>query len=131
MGDDFLYKEESYKINGACFEVYKNLGGDFKEIMINKALAQELHNRGLTIENQKRINIFYKGKKVGVYIPDIIVNGVIIVELKAKPFLTPSDERQFWHYFKATEYKLGFLVNFGSRKLEIKRRVYDKARPSH
>ncbi len=63
MVDDFLFEKESYEINGACFEVYNNLGGDFKEVMINKALVQELRARGLSVENQKRISIFYKGKR--------------------------------------------------------------------
>lgn len=131
MEDKLIYSNESYKIRGACFEVYKNLGGDFKEKIINKALVKELIICGFSVENQKRINIFYKGEKVGTYIPDIIVDEKIVLELKAKPFITQSDERQFWRYFKATDYKLGFLINFGTKRLEIKRRIYDKARNLH
>ena len=51
-----------------------------------------------------------------------------MIELKSKQFLTKEDERQFWLYLKATDYKVGFLINFGSKELEFKRRVYDKAR---
>jgi GxxExxY protein len=58
----------------------------------------------------------------------IIVNGIILVELKRKPFLTKQDGQQFWYYLKATPYKLGYLINFGDKGLEIKRRIYDKAR---
>jgi GxxExxY protein len=79
------------------------------------------------VEDQKRINIYYNGQKVGTYVPDKVVNNQIIIELKSKPFLTPGDIKQFWRYLKGTNFKLGFLVNFGN-KLEIKRVVYDTAR---
>jgi GxxExxY protein len=65
---------------------------------------------------------------VGTYQPDMIVNGVVLIELKAKPFITKEDERQFWYYLKGSNFRLGFLINFGPKKLEIKRRVYDKKR---
>ena len=77
--------------------------------------------------DQKRINIYYEGQKVGTYIPDKIVNYDIIIELKSKPFVTQGDVKQSWPYLKGTSYKLGFLINFGN-KLEIKRVVYDTAR---
>ena len=59
--------------------------------------------------------------------PDKVVNNLIIIELKSKPVINEGDVKQFWHYLKGTDYKLGFLVNFGN-KLEIKRVVYDTAR---
>lgn len=122
-----LYSEESYKIRGACFKVWKEFGGAFKESIVDKALTIELEEKGFKVEEQKRINIYYHGEKVGTYVPDKVVNEIIIIELKSKPFLTNGDIKQFWHYLKGTEYKLGFLINFGS-KLEIKRVVYDSAR---
>ncbi len=130
-GEKLLYEDSSYKIRGACFELYKKFGGAFKESVINKALVTELEIRRLQVEIQKRIDIFYKGKKVGVYVPDIIINNEILIELKVKPFLTKEDEKQFWYYLRGSKYKLGFLINFGSNNLQIKRRVYDKARKSY
>ncbi|MCK5475337.1 MAG: GxxExxY protein [Candidatus Pacebacteria bacterium] len=127
-GENLLYEKESYSIRGACFDLYKKFGGAFKEIIINKALVSELKHKGLNIENQKRINIMHRGEKIGTYIPDIIVDEKILIELKVKPFITKEDDKQFWRYLKASNYKLGFLINFGSKKLEIKRRIYDKAR---
>lgn len=127
-GEDLLYEKESYLLRGACFVVYKNFGVAFKEKVIHNALAAELKQRGLTVETQKRIDIIYKDQRVGVYIPDIVVNGQIIMELKAKPFLSKEDDRQFWYYLRGSQYKLGFLINFGSQHLQIKRRVYDRAR---
>jgi GxxExxY protein len=125
-----LYKDISFQIRGACFWVWKEFGSAFKESIIDKALTHELLRRGLEVNDQKTINVFYQGKKVGIYRPDKIINGVIIIELKAKPYLTKQDVKQFWQYLKATDYKVGFLINFGE-KLEIKRVVYDYARHKH
>lgn len=126
--NDFLYEEESYKIRGACFDVYKVFGGAFKENIVDKSLTIAIEKQGLKVDDQKRINIYFEGKKVGVYIPDKIINQSILLELKAKPYLTKQDIDQFWKYLKGSEYRLGFLVNFAPDKLEIKRIVYDKAR---
>lgn len=122
-----LYEKESYEIRGACFWVWKEFGSAFKESINEKALVEEFIKRGLKFDRQKRIDIYYNGKKVGTYIPDMIIENKIIVELKSKPVLTKQDIKQFWHYLKGTPFKLGFLINFGN-KLEIKRVVYDSAR---
>lgn len=75
-----------------------------------------------------KYDVIYKNEKAGIYRPDFIVSDTIIVELKVKPFLAREDERQFWYYLKGSNCKLGFLVNFGSKQLEIQRRIYEKAR---
>jgi len=123
-----LYEKESYEIRGACFWIWKEFGSAFKESIVDNALAEELRRRGLKVEKQKRIDIFYRGRKVGTYVVDQIVNDSILIEIKAKQFLTKEDEKQFWHYLKSSNYKLGFLINFGTKGLEIKRRIYEKAR---
>jgi GxxExxY protein len=87
-----------------------------------------LANKGLEVENQKRIGIYYKGEKIGSYVPDFIINGVVLVEVKCKPYLVKEDLRQFWLYLKGSDYSVGLLVNFGSEKLDIRRRVYDRSR---
>lgn len=125
--EDFLYEKESYQIRGACFDVYKAFGGAFKEKIVDRSLTKALEKRDLKVENQKRIDIYFEGEKVGLYIPDKVVNQSIILEIKAKPYLTKQDIDQFWKYLKGSQYKLGFLINFG-HKLEIKRTVYDKVR---
>ena len=96
--------------------------------MVDRALSLALENEGLKVENQKCINIYYDNVKIGTYTPDKIINDSILIEVKCKPCLIKEDERQFWLYLKGSEYKLGLLINFGSEKLEIKRRIYDKAR---
>lgn len=126
--DKFLYKKESFDVIDACQEVWKQFGGSFKETIVDKALEVCLKDKGYKIENQKRIEIYFKNEKVGVYIPDKIVNEIILLELKCKPFIAREDEKQFWHYLKASPYKVGFLINFSPKKLEFRRRVYDLAR---
>lgn len=125
---DFLYESESFLLRKACFSVWNKLGSAFKESAVDKALTLELQKLGLKVEDQKRIEIKYDGEKIGVYIPDKIVNGIISFELKRKSFLTKQDRYNFWNYLRGSSYRLGFLVNFGDEKLEIKRVVYDKAR---
>ena len=128
MADDFLYEDITYKIRGACFEVYKKFGGAFKEKVVDNALTIALEKNGLKVCNQVKIDIYFDDKKVGTYIPDKIINDCIVLEIKCKPFLTQEDRRQFWLYLKGSQYKLGLLINFGTKKLEIEGRVYDKAR---
>lgn len=125
---DFLYEKESYLIRGACFEVWKKFGSAYKEEAVDRALTLELEKKGLQVENQKRIDIIYLGRKVGAYVPDKVINGVIILELKRKSYLTKQDLKNFWNYLKGSNFKLGFLVNFGDERLQIRRVVYDKAR---
>lgn len=124
--DDFLYEEESYKIRGACFKVYNTLGGGIRERIIVRALAKELVNRGMAIENQARINIIYDNEKIGTYIPDLVINNKIVIEVKSKPFFTKEDEKQFWGYLKGSKYQLGFLVNFSPKRVTIKRFIHTK-----
>lgn len=83
---DFLFERESYEIRGACFSVWNSLGSAFKESAIDKALTIELRKRGLEVEDQKRIAIMYNEEKIGSYIPDKIINGKIILELKRSLF---------------------------------------------
>lgn len=128
MVEKLLYEKETYLIRGACFEVWNEFGGAFKEKIIEKALQIALKEKKLNIETQKRINIYFKDKKVGIYIPDIIVNNKIIIELKCKPFMSKGDIDQFWKYLRGSKYKLGLLINFSPKGLIIKRIVYDTAR---
>lgn len=124
-----LYPKESYLIRGACFSLYKKFRNTQKESIYQKALAEELISKGLNIQREKQLPIYHLKKKVGVYTPDIVVNSSIILELKAKPFLHTDDVRQFWFYLKNSDFKLGFLINFGENHgVKILRRVYDIAR---
>lgn len=128
---ELLYPEESYLIRGACFEIYKKFRNTQKESVYQRALLLELSDKGLTAVREKQFPIYHLGKKVGIYTPDFVVNSVILLELKAKQFLLKEDTAQFWYYLKNTNFKLGFLINFGDpHGVKIIRRVYDLARPS-
>lgn len=123
-----LYPELSYQVVGAIFAVWKELGPAFKESVYQKAIAREFTKRDIFHKSQKQIQIFYDGQKIGVYTPDFIIDEKIILEIKCLPTLAFKEKKQAWHYLKGSHYKLLLLVNFGGRRLEIKRWIYDKAR---
>lgn len=127
--DNFLYKEESYTIRGGAFEVYKQFRNRHKEKIYQRALFEYLKNKNLEVSREKQIPIYFQNKKVGIYIPDLVVKDIIFLELKCKPFVTKDDIKQFWYYLKVSNYRLGFLINFGSPNgVQIIRKVYDTAR---
>ncbi len=124
-----LYTEESFIIRGTAFDIYKKFRNRYKEKIYQNAFILGLVARGLRVEKEKRIDVFYQDKKVGTYMPDLVVNNNIFIELKAKPALIDEDIKQFWHYLKGSDFKLGFLINFGAPDgVEIIRKVYDAAR---
>lgn len=95
MEDKFLYKQESYLIRGGAFEVYKQFRNRHKEKVYQRALVEYLQDKGLQVEKEKQIPIYFNNKKVGIYTPDLVVNDVIFIELKCKPIITKDDIRQF------------------------------------
>lgn len=121
--ENFLYEDLSYKIRGACFTVYNNLGGGHKESIYQKALAIELENSGINFEKEKSLTVDYKNVNIGVYRPDFVINNEIIIEIKAVDFIIKDYEVQLLNYLKSTKLSLGFLINFGPQKVEIRRRV--------
>jgi GxxExxY protein len=89
------------------------LGHGFLEKVYQNAMMIELKNRGLEAEAQRKIPVFYKGKEVGEYYADIIVNELIIIEIKAGEYLHEAHERQLLNYLTATNIEVGLLMNFG------------------
>lgn len=115
--------EITYQIRGAVFGVNRVLGAGFLEKVYEKALLVELRRRGLKAESQVPITVKYKDEVVGEYFSDIVVEGQVIIELKAVEQLAGIHEAQLLNYLKATGYKVGLLVNFTHPKAEIKRFV--------
>ncbi len=115
--------ELTYVINGAIYEVNRVLGAGFLEKVYENALLVELRSRGLKVESQVPIKVKYKGKEVGEYFADMVVQNQVILELKAVDSLQKIHEAQLLNYLKATGYKMGLLVNFKHPKAEIKRFV--------
>jgi GxxExxY protein len=128
MNKQILYEDLSYKIRGCFFEVYNTLGPSFKESVYHSALAHEFELGNIRFERNKKIPVFYKKEKVGVYQPDFVVENRIIIEIKAIPKLQRLDELQLYYYLKGTPFKLGFLVNFGGEKVDTHRLIDTKAR---
>lgn len=94
------------------------------------ALQEELRRRNLHFESELKINITYKGMIVGCYKPDFVIEDKVIVEIKAKKFMVPADHQQFMYYLKGSNYRLGYLVNFGKPgKVEYIRKICDYSPP--
>jgi GxxExxY protein len=115
----------TYQIRGAIFEVNRVLGHGFLEKVYEKALMIELSSRGLSVENQAPLKVTYKEKIVGEYFADLLVEGRVIVEIKAVTHLLKEHQAQLLNYLKATGIQVGLLVNFTRNKAEIKRMVLD------
>jgi GxxExxY protein len=111
----------TYGINGAIFEVNRELGVGFLEKVYENALMVELESRKLKAESQVPITVRYKGVEIGEYFADIVVEKQVLLELKAVDSLQKIHEAQLFNYLKATGYKIGLLINFTHPKAEIKR----------
>ncbi len=122
--ENFLHEDTSYKIRGCFFNVYNELGFGHKESIYQKSLEIELEKSGLQFEKQKSLPVKYNNKRVGVYRPDFLVENNVIIEIKSVPILPASHEKQLIYYLKGTGYKLGFIVNFGADRLDIRRRIW-------
>jgi GxxExxY protein len=118
-----LHKELTKSILKIFYDVYNELGYGFLERVYQNALFYELKENGFKVEAQKKIKVFYKEIEVVDYIADIIVNDLIILELKAQECLVEANEFQLINYLKSTDCEVGLLLNFG-KKPEFIRKVY-------
>ena len=119
-----LYKEESYKLIGACMEVHKELGKGFSEVIYGDCLEIEFYKNSIIYTREKRFKMSYKGTPLTHhYIADFIIENQIILEIKAVSELTSSHIKQTLNYLAASKLKLGLLVNFGEDSLTYKRVV--------
>ena len=129
---DIVYKEESYKIIGACFEVYKQKGCGFSEAFYQECLAIELELQNIPFVEKPELQLEYKGKTLKQYFePDFICYGKIILEIKALAGLLEINKSQVINYLKATKFELALLANFGHYpQLEYKRLANNKIKGS-
>jgi len=104
------------------------LGFGFLEKVYQNALIIELRKMGLSILSEETITVYYENEIVGEYVADIVVEGKVILELKAVKELTEIHEVQLVNYLKATGIEVGLLINFG-HSVQIKRKVFDKIKP--
>ncbi len=116
-------RELTYAINGAVFEVHNTLGDGFLEKVYENALLVELKDRGIHSDSQVPVQVFYKGEIVGEYLADIVVENAIMLELKTVDELTSLHQAQLMNYLKASDKKIGLLINFKGQKATIRRIV--------
>jgi len=129
-GDDALHLDLTEKIIKCFYTVYNDLGYGFLEKVYEKAICIELQAMGLHPKTQERINVHYKGVMIGEYFADIIVNNVVIIELKASESLSKDHEYQLVNYLRATDIEVGLLLNFGKAP-EVRRKSFRNQRKSH
>jgi GxxExxY protein len=122
-----LHNEITDLIIKSFYKVYNSLGYGFLEKVYENALKIELLKLGLQVEQQKNIKVFYESEQVGEYFADLLVNDLVIVELKAAENLCEEHEAKLLNYLKATELEAGLLLNFG-KEPQFKRKLYTNDR---
>ena len=120
-----LYQELTNRILKACYTVHNELGCGFLEKVYQEALEVQLSEMGIPFEREKHLPVTYHGKVLKCdYIADFVVDNKVIIELKAVTEMSPIFEAQTINYLRATGIKVGLLINFGIRQLQIKRLAY-------
>jgi len=117
------YKDVTETVIGCAYRVYNKMGFGFLESVYEKCLLIELRKEGLDTESQKPITVYYENEIVGEFVADIIVNDTIILELKSVRRIIKAHEVQLVNYLVATGKPVGLILNFGERKVEIKRKI--------
>ncbi|MBK7104150.1 MAG: GxxExxY protein [Ignavibacteriae bacterium] len=118
-----LHSELTEKIIGAFYKVNNTLGYGFLEKVYENAMKVELKKLGLNVKQQHNIKVFYENENVGDYYADLIVNDLVILELKAAESICEEHEAQLINYLKATDIEVGLLLNFG-KKAEFRRKIF-------
>jgi GxxExxY protein len=122
-----LHEELSRQIIGCSFDVINELGAGFLESVYEKALHIALTESGLAVERQKPIEVRFRSQVVGDFYADLLVEGKILVELKAVKTIAPEHQAQIINYLNATGVSVGLLINFGNPRLEYKRFTRSKS----
>jgi GxxExxY protein len=122
---ELLFKEESYKIIGACFEVHKALGHGFKETVYKDALELEFNRIAFPFKREKHYDIYYKEQKLKhSFLADFVVLDQIILEIKIGNYIGEPYLKQTLNYLKASGLRLGIVINFGTPSLEYQRVIF-------
>ena len=128
MTDKLIYKNLTYRVIGCFYDVYNELGPAHKEQVYHEALKVIFEEKAIPYEEKKRLKIKFRGKNVGIYEPDFIIDDKIIIEIKSVLNMPKVFENQLYYYLRGTTYKVGYLVNFGNEHIDIRRRIYDEIR---
>ena len=128
MAEEFKHKEITDRIIGACYAVHRYLGNGYPEVIYQRALAYELTSFNLKFQRELDRNSYYRNfeEPIGKRCADFIVEGKILLELKAVGKLDDASFSQSLNYLKVFKLEVGLLINFGSTKLEIRRLIMDR-----
>lgn len=121
-------KELSYLIMEAAFEVHNHLGPGFPEVIYEEAMNRELIRRGISLERQKHVQVFFKDELIGEFVLDNVANGRVILEYKAVSGIARIHEQQALSYLKATGLDLAIVINFGAERVQSSRVVNTKGK---
>ena len=121
MQDEIIHRKLSYQVMQAVFEVHNTLGPGYLEKVYEEALAVELELLNIPFERQKEITVIYKGHRVGQHRLDFVIDGKIVLELKSVSTLANVHKKQVLSYVKATDLRLGILVNFATLRVQSER----------
>jgi len=121
--EEYLHKELTSKIINAFYKVYNSLGYGFLEKVYENAMRVELIKMAMNVQQQKNIKVYYESEMVGDYFADLLIEGLVIVELKAAENICEEHEAQLLNYLKATDIEVGLLLNFGKIP-EVRRKIF-------
>jgi GxxExxY protein len=124
---NYKHSELTETIIGVFYDVYNELGFGFLESVYRKALRMALMEKGLRVESELPITVFFRGEKVGDFRADLIVNGVVLLELKTVEKIIRAHEAQLLNYLRSTTLELGLILNFGPQP-QIRKLVLDNSR---
>ena len=127
MDGSLLHRELTDSIIGVFYDVYNELGFGFLESVYEEAMVIALRAKGLQVEQQVAIPVWFRGQTIGTYEADLIVERSVIIELKAVRQVAEAHIAQLMHYLRATQIEVGLVMNFGHTP-EFKRRVFENAR---
>lgn len=132
MGVDSRYKQSELTdlVIGVFYDVYNEMGFGFLESVYRKAMRLALMDKGITAEEEVAVAVLFRGRNVGDFKADLLVNGLVLVELKTAENLVSAHEAQVLNYLRATSLELGLLMNFGP-KPQVRRLLLDNARKQY
>ncbi|MBL8867102.1 MAG: GxxExxY protein [Planctomycetia bacterium] len=125
--EEYPHAELTGRVIGVFYDVYNELEFGFAEEVYHQAMVLALREAGFKIESKAKIPVYFRGRPIANYEADILVEGLVILELKATNALDPAHEAQLLNYLRATDMELGLLLNFGSKPV-VRRRIFDNER---
>jgi len=128
INDKYLHSDLTDKILSCFYDVYNRLRYGFLEKVYENALKYELEKRGFKVESQKKIEVFYDGLRVGEYYADLVVDDLVIIELKAAEELCVEHSYQLLNYLRATKLEVGLLLNFGKKPQTARKTFLNSAK---